>query len=213
MERALAERVTRRDRLAESARTLRRESQGIMGRLHAGRPAEADLRKLRPLARRLVLETGTGEGARDATVVADALQEWAEANLLAAVMAGKDLPGLDDVGVPAEAYLLGLADLVGELRRVAVSALGHGKVRRAESALDLMEAVTLALQGVNAPRALLPLKPKQDAARGLVEKTRGEVALAQLLAHAGAGRLRPGRGEEPSAHAGHRDEPVDDEEV
>lgn len=218
VEHALAERVARRDRLAEAARTLRREAQAIMGRAHAGRAADADLARLRPLARRLARETATGVGARDAAVVADALQEWAEATLLAAVQAGRPLPGLTAVGVPAEAYLLGLADLVGELRRLAVTSLGRGKVREAEAALDLMEEVTLALQGVNAPRALLPLKPKQDTARGLVERTRGEVALAQLLARAGASRLRSLEGEEALAPESprertRRDEPVDDEEV
>jgi predicted translin family RNA/ssDNA-binding protein len=38
------------------------------------------------------------------------------------------------------------------------------------------------------PRSIISLKPKQDAARSLVEKTRGDVALAEVLHRAGAGR-------------------------
>lgn len=167
---------------------LRRASQDLMRRVHAASSrhprARAEvserLHELRPLALELVREL-EGEGWREENVAFDALQEWVEASLLCALVSGGLLPAPSDLGVKAEHYLMGFADLVGEVRRLAVSALGSGDLDSAGRYLHVMEDLLAILMRFDLPRSLAAMKPKQDTARSLIEKTRGEVEMARYL--------------------------------
>ncbi|MGP8158377.1 MAG: hypothetical protein ACLPWO_02010 [Thermoplasmata archaeon] len=191
----LRQRELRREELYQRARRLRRLAQSTMSRLHAERavpPAIADVRKeLAELADWL-----RREGRGDEGLALDALQEGVEAVLLAAILAGSPLPGPSDLGVDPEPYLLGLGDVVGEVRRLALDRLAHDDLAGAESRLALMDALARDLLRFDTTRAIVQLKPKQDTARSLLERTRGEVVLARLhlRAHApSAGTAREGR--------------------
>jgi len=74
--------------------------------------------------------------------------------------------------------MVGLGDTVGELRRFALENLRRGDTRVAWSYLEKMERILDALMRFDYPTSLVALKRKQDIARGLIEKTRGEVAVA-----------------------------------
>ncbi|MEM4204284.1 MAG: hypothetical protein QXS54_09480, partial [Candidatus Methanomethylicaceae archaeon] len=64
-----------------------------------------------------------------------AMQEFAEASIVTAILKGEDLPKPEDVGVPAEAYIAGLADAVGEMRRYALDSLRRDNIEEAERML------------------------------------------------------------------------------
>ncbi len=81
-----------------------------------------------------------------------------------------------------------MGDLVGELRRLALASLSEGDVGGGRVRVREMEELFRTLLRFEGPRAIISLKPKQDSARSLVEKTRGDVALAEVLHRAGAGR-------------------------
>jgi translin len=183
----LRQRELSRDDLYERARRLRRMAQGAMVRIHAGAAGSAETaevaRSLKEFSDRL-----RDEGRGDDGVARDALQESVEALLLGAVVSGTELPGPAELGVDPEPFLLGLGDLVGEVRRLVLRALTDGQLDRAEEYLALMEQLYHSLMRFDAPRAVVALKPKQDTARALLERTRGELTLAQLLARA---RLPP----------------------
>ncbi len=187
LEEELRQRLAFRDTLAERARALRRASQDLMRRTQvvAARgtspaPLAVEYQRLSRSARDLVLRL-KGEGWRDEGVVEDALQEWVEASLLVALVRQRPLPSPRALGVHAEPYLLGLSDLVGELRRVAVSALGNGQVAEAVENLTRMETLLHFLMRFDYPRSLLSMKPKQDSARSLLERTRADVEMARYL--------------------------------
>ena len=175
----LRQRELRREELYQRARRLRRLAQSTMSRLHAERtvpPAVADVRKeLEELALWL-----RREGRGDEGLALDALQEGVEAVLLAAVLAGTPLPGPGELAVDPEPYLLGLGDVVGEVRRLALDRLAHDDLAGAEAYLALMDALTRDLLRFDTTRAIVQLKPKQDTARSLLERTRGEVVMARL---------------------------------
>ncbi|MHA2353236.1 MAG: hypothetical protein ACXABX_08965, partial [Candidatus Thorarchaeota archaeon] len=85
-----------------------------------------------------------------------AYQELAEAvNLLSLLEHGSFSPP-DEYGIPARAYLNGLADTVGELRRAALDLLRHDDVEKAESFLSFMEEILEELQTFDYPNALVP---------------------------------------------------------
>ena len=176
----LKRRETRRDELVERARQLRRQAQFVMHQLHQGRRLEEAIHDVREGARELT-KSQREEGGADAGPVLAALQECVEATLLDATFQGGELPGPSEIGVEPEPYLLGLGDLIGELRRRVLQELSAGDLPEAERLLALMEELTHALARFEAPRSIVPLKPKQDTARALVERTRGDLTLARLL--------------------------------
>ncbi|MCI4344681.1 MAG: hypothetical protein L3J87_03555, partial [Thermoplasmata archaeon] len=117
----------------------------------------------------------------DASVALDAFQEAVEACLLGAVILGDELPGPVELGVEPEPYLLGLGDLVGELRRVALDQLVRADLGGADATVGLMDGLVRVLMRFDTTRAIVALKPKQDVARSLLERTRGDVTMAHLL--------------------------------
>lgn len=184
----LRARETRREEIYQRARRLRRLAQTTMMHLHTGDPTGPDLAEIR---RSMVELSGwlRDEGRGDEPVAADALQEAVEAVLLGATAAGEPFPGPGDLGVEPEPYLLGLGDVVGEVRRRVLDCLGRDDLSGAEREMVLMEGLTRALLHFDTTRAIVPLKPKQDTARALLERTRGELVMARYLAR---GRPVPG---------------------
>jgi translin len=179
----LRQRELRREDLYQRARRLRRLAQGTMTRLHAEGSAATDLAEIRRAMADLA-DWLRREGRGDEPMALDALQEAVEAVLLGAIAAGESLPGPSDLGVDPEPYLLGLGDVVGEVRRRVLDRLGHDDLPGAEAGLALMERLTRALLRFDTTRAIVQLKPKQDSARVLLERTRGEVVMARFLARA-----------------------------
>ncbi len=110
--------------------------------------------------------------------VENAAQELVEAVCFSNIMKGKDLPDPDDIQTTYSSYLMGLCDLVGELRRSALDSIRKGKGEIADKYLDMMEEIYEVIIRFDYPSGLLPIKKKQDMVRGLIEKTRGELAVA-----------------------------------
>jgi translin len=181
----LRQRELRREDLYEQARRLRRLAQATMARLHTDGAAASDLEKVRRMLAELS-DWLRREGRGDEPLALDALQEAVEASLLGAIVEGTPLPGPAELSVEPEPYLLGLGDTVGEVRRLVLDRLAHDDLAGADRLLRLMERLTHALLRFDTTRAIVQLKPKQDVARTLLERTRGEVVMARFLA-----RVRP----------------------
>lgn len=94
------------------------------------------------------------------------------------ILESDDVPSPEELGIESVPYLLGLADAVGELRRFCLDELKTGKVERANHFLEKMEDIFAELMRFDYPDAILPIRRKQDIVRSLLEKTRGEVAVA-----------------------------------
>jgi len=110
--------------------------------------------------------------------VENAAQELVEAHCLYNIMKKKDLPDPDEIQTTYSAYLLGLCDLVGELRRTALDSIREGKAKVADNYLTMMEEIYDVIIRFDYPSGLIPIKKKQDMVRGMIEKTRGELAVA-----------------------------------
>jgi len=187
IEEHLKERERRREEVYGRARKLRRAAQSAVSQIHGGASAEETVRPVRDGLAELAAAL-RGDGRADEPLALDALQEGVEACLLAAIVAESPLPGPSELGVDPEPYLLGLGDVVGEIRRLLLDRLGDDDLPAAERHLTRMERLTEALLRFDTARAIVQLKPKQDQARILLERTRGEVVMARLLIHARDGR-------------------------
>lgn len=106
----------------------------------------------------------------------DALKEYAEASIVYALLADEQLPDPDELGVEYAAYLGGLSDAVGELRRRTLDVLRHDRHAEAERLLDAMDEIYGLLVTVDFPDAITgKLRRLTDVVRGLVERTRGDL--------------------------------------
>jgi len=110
--------------------------------------------------------------------VENAAQEVVESKCLLNILQGKDLPDPDEIKTTYNAYLMGLCDVVGELRRSALDFIREGNSTKADEYLKMMENIYDAIIKFDYPSALVPIRKKQDMIRGLIERTRGELAIA-----------------------------------
>ncbi len=110
--------------------------------------------------------------------VENAAQELVEAHCLYNIMLGEELPDPDTIQTTYSSYLLGLCDVVGELRRGALDFILEGEALKANEYLNHMDKIYDAIMSLDYPSGLIPIKRKQDMVRGLIEKTRGELAVA-----------------------------------
>jgi translin len=110
--------------------------------------------------------------------VENAAQEFVEIHCLFNIMKGQDLPDPDKLQTTYSAYLLGLCDVVGELRRSALDFMLVGNTTKANENLQHMDRIYDAIMRFDYPSALVPIKKKQDMVRSLIEKTRGELVVS-----------------------------------
>ena len=110
--------------------------------------------------------------------VENAAQELVEASCLYNIIKGKELPDPDELQTTYSSYLMGLCDLVGELRRTALDSIRKGESKKADEYLNMMEEIYEVIIRFDYPSGLIPIKKKQDMVRGLIERTRGELAVA-----------------------------------
>ncbi len=109
----------------------------------------------------------------------DALKEYAEANITAALVQGHDLPEPEQLGVEYAPYLNGLGEAAGELRRYALDALRRGEISTAETMLSAMDDIYDVLVTIDFPDALTAgLRRTTDMVRGVLERTRGDLTVA-----------------------------------
>jgi translin len=112
--------------------------------------------------------------------VHDSEKEYAEARMTYAFIAGaKKLPTREELDVGLAAYLNGLAEAVGELRRYLLDILRRGEVERCEECLTVMDEVYGILVTFDYPDAMTGgLRRTTDNVRGILERTRGDLSLA-----------------------------------
>jgi translin len=107
-----------------------------------------------------------------------ALQEYSEANIfLTLVLEGRFITP-EEIRVPSIDYVLGLADVIGEYRRLALDKLREDDVKGGEECLNVMDQVFIELLALDEAYMLVPgLRHKQDIARRIIETTRGDITL------------------------------------
>jgi translin len=113
--------------------------------------------------------------------VQDASKEYAEASVVSAIIGGKPIPRAAELGVEPAAYLNGLGEAAGEMRRYVLDIIRHGDTptSRCEEVLTVMEDIYSLLVTVDFPDAITDgLRRTTDMVRGVLERTRGDVTFA-----------------------------------
>ena len=166
----------------DGSRIITRKTKNMIHAIHVGEdhsPAEKDL-----IADKEALFKSIGDepSVLCSAVVQDALGEYAEAFIFAAIVKGDDIPSFDSLGISPQSWVMGLADSIGEVRRMILTYLIDGKVDDARVLFERMEAVGDNVLGFDVPDAIAPIRRKQDVARSIIEKTRSDITNAVILA-------------------------------
>ncbi len=115
----------------------------------------------------------------NAGFVHDAQKEYAEASITLALIAGREFPTPKLLNVEHPAFLNGMGEAVGELRRHLLDTLRGGDVEQCEIWLTAMDDMYSVLVTIDYPDAMTGgLRRTTDSVRGILEKTRGDLTLS-----------------------------------
>jgi len=169
---------TARELTLKNSRPIIRNSANAIRAIHRGDIEAA--RELLTEVRSLIAEAEASiDGHWDiyhAGFFYDAVKEYAEAELTAALLAGEPLPLPSELGIDAVPYLKGLGEAIGEQRRRLLDQLRHGQLAQAEQTFVDMETVHDLLTSIDYPDGMTSgLRRTTDVARALIERSRADL--------------------------------------
>lgn len=113
--------------------------------------------------------------------VHDAEKEFVEARITSALVHDEDLPSAAELDVSAQAYLKGMAESIGELRRHILDLMRHGELERCEKLLGAMDDMYYVLVSMDYPDGITyGLRRLTDIARSIIERTRGDFTTSTI---------------------------------
>lgn len=179
-------RTAARDRALTQARTLTRHCANAIRSIHREdqEAAKMELDAANELATALKTNLTEYPDLYYAGYTQDALKEFAEANIVNALIQNGDFPSPEDLNLEYATYLQGLAEAAGELRRRCLDILRHGHSQEAERLLSHMDDIYAILVTMDYPDAITGgLRRLTDIVRNINEKTRGDMTLSLRQEH------------------------------
>ena len=108
----------------------------------------------------------------------DAQKEFAEGSITLALITGGQIPDPGELGIDSAAYLNGLGEAVGELRRYLLDSIRRGDLSRGGELLSAMDDIYNILVTMDFPDAITSgLRRTTDMVRGVLERTRSDLTL------------------------------------
>ncbi len=170
-----------REKALRSCRQVIRSSGDAIRSVHRGERDKARqlLNSAHELLRELTSDLEEHGRLLHSGFVHDAQKELAEGFITLALIANEDLPKPAALGVSYAAYLDGLGESVGEMRRYTLDSLRRGDVSRCEELLSIMEEIHGVLMSMDYPELLAHgLRRTADSTRGAIERTRGDLTIS-----------------------------------
>ncbi len=172
LEAHFSDQLERRDRLLKESRDVITSSSRAIISVHHGMMKDA-ARELSEARTLLISLKKSGAGPVSRYLISPET-EYVEASAVLALAQGKAIPSRNALDASPEAYLLGLLDTVGELKRLVLDSIMGGKMVKAKGYFAIMED----LYSICSPMAVYDhvvngTRRKIDVARMLVEDTRG----------------------------------------
>jgi translin len=170
-----------REEVLKLCRSLIQTSSYVIRAVHRSEWEEAAelARQAREISRSITEVTRDHPEVYTAGFVHDAQKEYTEAMATYSLIKGEPLPEPEELGVEYPAYLNGLGEAVGELRRSILDLIRDGHLERGDELLSYMDDIYYLLVSFDYPDAITGnLRRTTDIARGIIEKTRGDLTTA-----------------------------------
>lgn len=172
-----------REQALSASRTIIRMSANSIRAVHRGEfdKAAAQLDEAKAVRDAAVKALEGHADVYHAGFLHDAQKEYAEARTTLALLSGGAIPSPEELGVEYPAYLNGIAEAVGEMRRMVLDRLRAGQYDGCEEILDAMDDIYSVLVTIDFPDAMTGgLRRTTDQTRGILEKTRGDLTMAMV---------------------------------
>ncbi|MCL5092879.1 MAG: hypothetical protein M1128_00200 [Candidatus Marsarchaeota archaeon] len=161
------------DKVAKLSRDIIRNSGKMITMLHNGKIADASQIGLQ--LHDEVIELKHIDAGMEYYSL-QAYQEYAEAMIFSSIKNDGVILRMNDTGVSEDAYILGLLDVVGELKREIFEALRERKIDLANKFFDSMKEIYDTTRSLRFAEATLQgLRKKQDVARIQIENAGNEI--------------------------------------
>ena len=175
MESTFSGQLERRDRVLKESRDVISACSRAIINVHTGKMEEAE--KEHAAARSLLVSLRKSAAGSASRYLVSPEAEYVEASAVIALAKNKNVPSMESLGASPDAYLLGLLDTVGELKRLVLDSILQRRMARAKKYFGVMEG----LYSLCSPLAVYDhvvngARRKIDVARMLVEDTRGLLA-------------------------------------
>lgn len=177
----LQKQLSQYDKIREEVLSLSRAATRLAGAtildIHRGNVDSATngIAKIEETLRKINTMSDEFSEFKTSQSVVVAFQEYVEAMTLRTFTYKESIPSISDLKAEYRSYMLGLLDAVGEFRRMALNSLRKGEVKKAEKLLDGMEGIYDDLQTLEHTSIIPTFRVKMDAARRIIESTRGDV--------------------------------------
>lgn len=175
VEARFSDQLGRRDKVLKESRDVISSCSRAIINVHISKmkEAESELSKAKSLLTSL---KKSSDGSVSRYLVSPEA-EFVEASAVLSLAKGKPVPSQENLGASPEAYLLGLLDTIGELKRLVLDSILQRKLAKARKYFEVMEE----LYSLCSPLAVYDhvvngARRKIDVARILVEDTRGLLA-------------------------------------
>jgi translin len=183
---AFEARTAARDRALSQTRTLTRSCANAIRAVHRDERSLAQqfLEDAQAIVSSLKADLAEYPDLYYAGYTQDALKEFAEANIVFALIGDGSLPTPEELALENSTYLNGLAEAAGELRRRCLDILRHGYSQEAERLLNHMDNIYAVLVTMDYPDAVTGgLRRQTDIVRSVTERTRGDLTLSLRQEH------------------------------
>lgn len=166
-----------REKILDLSRAATRLASSSILEIHRGdlKAADSTIEKAENTLQEIEKVSEAAPDLRGSNGVLVAFQEYVEAITLRNVARDKGIVSISESKADHRSYILGLLDAVGEFRRMALNSLRKGDVGKAEKLLDSMEGIYDDLQTLEHTSIVPTFRVKMDAARRIIETTRGDV--------------------------------------
>jgi len=179
----LEEKDKAREEALKLSREITRSSAFSIRALHQEELGEAErlLSEARERHKELLSLLEGHPDLRHSGFVHDAEKELVEASVMLSIKKKEPILKQKELGVLYTAYLNGIGEAMGEVRRILLDCIRRGELKECEELLGLMEEVYYFLSSLIYPDAITGnLRRTVDMIRGVLERSRGDLTLATL---------------------------------
>lgn len=170
-----------REKAIRISREIIRSSKRVIHSIHNNQADIVETEKMKELVDGLMSDMKDDPSLAYSGPASDALSEYAEAMILNDIIFENRIPSFKDLSIDEGPWIMGLADVTGELRRVVLRKLMTGDLDGATLVFETMEQIVHGILMFDVPDAVIPLRRKQDIARGVMERTRSDMATAVVM--------------------------------
>ncbi len=175
IERLLEKKQKNLDQINDISKKIIRASGIMITKLHNNLDVKEDMDKINGLVEML---KDSDKDYKYYTI--QAYQEYSEAMIFNNIKNEGELPSYKELAVPPEAYLLGILDVVGELRREIGDLLNKSDMEKAENYYEIIKSIFDSTRGIRYPDSILPsFRRKQDVARIQMENASSEILISK----------------------------------